>query len=125
MIRDGTNAKLLLLGLSLSAAAACLGPGDTTGVDEDAEPTGTIIVATITTGPGSDPTGYLAVLNEGLSQPIEANGSVTFGDVRIGTHNVWLDGVDSPCVLTTTSPVAVLLLPDSTVTAQFDVNCPP
>ena len=122
MIRYAKHVRSLVLGASIVGAASC-GPGDITGDDDDVELTGTIVVASTTTGPRSDPDGYLALLDEGLAQPIEASGSVTFADVRAGTHNVRLDDVEAPCVLTTPIPVYVLLMQDSTVNVQLDVSC--
>ena len=123
MIRYRTRTKGVVVGVLGLAGAACLGPGDITGDQDDPQFIGTVVVVTITTGPGADPNGYLAMLNEGLSQPIEANGTVTFGAVPIGTHDVRLEGVDV-CMVTTTNPIHVVLTPDTTVTAQFEVNCP-
>ena len=123
MIRYRTRTNVLALGALGLAAAACLGPGDVTGDEDEVQLVGTIVVATMTTGPGADPNGYLAMLNEGLAQPIEANGAVTFGDVPVGTHNVRLGEVDT-CTVTTPNPVYVLLLADSTINTQFEVSCP-
>jgi hypothetical protein len=124
MIRYGMSTKGVLLGALMIAPAACLGPGDITGDDEDARLVGTIVVATMTSGATTDPDGYLASLNEGLAQPIDANGTITFGDVPIGTHNVLLSGFNGTCQPTTPNPVYVVLLPDSTITTQFEVSCP-
>jgi len=124
MIRYGMRTKGLLLGALMLGTTACLGPGDVTGEDEDERLVGTIIVATMTTGAMPDPDGYLASVNEALSQPIDANGSVTFGEVPVGTHSVLLSGMNGSCVAITPNPVYVLLLPDSTVTTQFEVSCP-
>ena len=124
MIRYRKHAKDLVLAALALATTACLGPGDITGDQDEVEPVGTIVVATLTTGPTPDPDGYLASVNEALSQPIDANGTITFGDVPVGTRSVLLSGMNGTCVATTPNPVYLLLLPDSTVTAQFEVSCP-
>jgi hypothetical protein len=125
MIRYSRRAANLLAMATIGGAAACLGPGDVTGGGEDFVPSGTIVVGTQTTiGASSDPDGYLASLNEALTQPIDANGSVSFGPVPAGTYDVRLLGVDAPCYSVTSNPTYVLLRPDSTVTAAFEINCP-
>ncbi len=124
MIRYSKHAKFVLLGACALGAASCFGPGDITGDQDEPEPKGTINVGTLTIGANPDPDGYLASVNEGVAEPITANGSVTFGDMRVGTHNVLLSGFNGTCVATTANPVYILLLPDSTVTVQFEINCP-
>jgi hypothetical protein len=118
------RAAAFVTAATLYGAAACLGPGDITSGEETEDLTGTINVGTMTTGASTDADGYLASLNEALTQPIDANGSVSFGDVRVGTHSVRLLGVDAPCYVVTANPTTVLLLPDSTVTTPFEVDCP-
>jgi hypothetical protein len=123
MIRYSQHGKCVLLAACALGAAACFGPGDITG-DDVPDPTGTIIVGTLTIGANPDPDGYLASVEEGVTEPIAVNGAVTFEDLRVGTHNVLLSGLNGLCVVTTANPVLVLLLPDSTVTTQFEINCP-
>jgi hypothetical protein len=125
MIRYGRRANLLSAVLALSAVA-CLGPGGVlgSGDDEDVILVGSITVATTTTGPASDPNGYLVQLNEALVQPIGNSGSVTFSAIPPGQYGVQLTGVDGTCVVTSPNPVSVLVLPDSSATANFDIDCP-
>ena len=124
MIRYRKHAKDLVLAALALATTACLGPGDITGDEDDVRLLGTIVVATNTTGTTPDPDGYIASLNEALTQPIDANGAVTFAEVPVGTHNVLLSGFNGSCAPTTPNPVYVVMLPDSTVTALFEISCP-
>jgi hypothetical protein len=124
MIRHGKHHAVGLLGLCALGASACIGPNDITGDVGDVTLTGTIDVGTTTTGPSIDPNGYLASLDESLTEPIEANGSVSFSPVPVRTYNVQLLDVDSPCFVVSTNPTPVLVRADSTVTVSFDVSCP-
>jgi hypothetical protein len=127
MIRYGHRIGLVTtpLLLALAVGSACIGENDVTGGNDD-DPLatfGTVVVAATTTGSNQDPDGYVASLDEGLVQPLEVNGSVTFSAVRTGSHAVHLDGVAFNCTTTPTSPVYVTLSAGSTVTTTYAVTC--
>ena len=126
MIRYGKHAKVLLVAAGMVGVAGCLGPGGVLGSDQDEDLVfrGTIAVTAVTTGAAPDTDGYLASLDESLVQPIEPNGSVAFEGVSAGTYGVRLDGYAANCSVTTANPVFVTVLPDSTVPANFAVDCP-
>ncbi|MGE0157958.1 MAG: hypothetical protein AB7T31_01025 [Gemmatimonadales bacterium] len=120
------RASVVLAALGAVAASGCLGPGGVLGDDQDPDVflVGTITVSTQTTGATIDPDGYQASLDEAHIQSIGVNGSVSFEAVPAGTYGVLLSGVDGSCVVTTANPAFITLLADSTVDAQFDVDCP-
>jgi Tol biopolymer transport system component len=85
-------------------------------------PTGSIVVATTTTGSSPDPDGYLVSLSGSESQPIGANSTLRLEGLTIGSHVVELSGHASNCNIDGENPRTVEVVP-GTVTVTFTVTC--
>ena len=85
-------------------------------------PTGSIVVATTTTGSSPDPDGYLASISGSESQPIGVNATLRLEGLAIGSHVVELSGHASNCRIDGENPRIVELVP-GTVTVTFTVAC--
>lgn len=85
---------------------------------------GTIRVSVTTSGSPADPDGYVAKLDGGdPGLPIEANGSVTFTGVAVGSHTVALTEVAADCAVTGGPTQSVTVAPGATSELGFEVTC--
>ena len=85
-------------------------------------PTGSIVVATTTTGSSPDPDGYLVSISGSESQAIGVNATLRVEGLEIGSHVVELSGHASNCHIDGENPRTVELVP-GTVTVTFTVAC--
>jgi Tol biopolymer transport system component len=85
-------------------------------------PTGSIVVATTTTGSSPDPDGYLLTLIGGESQAVGANATLRLEGLAVGGHVVQLSGQASNCRIDGENPRAVEVVA-GTVTVTFVVTC--
>jgi hypothetical protein len=84
--------------------------------------TGSIRVATTTTGDNFDTDGYQFAIDGGSPQSIAVNGDQTVGDVSAGSHRVVLSGVASNCTVDDASQNATVTS-GATVTVAFNITC--
>jgi hypothetical protein len=77
-----------------------------------------------TSGANLDSNGYQLVINESTSQPVSANGGVTFTGLQPGAYQVSLNDVAENCVVqgpgTTRS---FTITAGSTTMVDFDIDC--
>lgn len=85
--------------------------------------TGTLTIATTTTGSNLDPDGYQVAVDGGAAQPIGLQGSIVLANVAVGSHSVVLTGLAPNCTLAGPNPQTVSLLTGATVTLAFAVQC--
>lgn len=85
--------------------------------------TGSLDVATTTTGASLDPDGYTATVDGTTSRSVPTNGSVTFSDLSAGSHSVTLSGVASNCVVSEGDSRTVTVPAGGTASAAFAVSC--
>lgn len=85
--------------------------------------TGDLTVTTTTTGSSLDPDGYTVTVDNANSQPIPANGAVTFSGLPAGDHTVLLSGVAGNCTVSGPNPQTVTVPAGAAVTASFAVSC--
>ncbi|MBA3445640.1 MAG: hypothetical protein H0T58_12420, partial [Gemmatimonadales bacterium] len=95
-------------------AVACTAPGPATGSLE---------IATVTTGPTQDPDGYLVSVDGGRSQPIGTNATATLANVSAAEHTVELLGLAANCQLSGENPRAVTIPAAGTGRVAFAVTC--
>ncbi len=81
-----------------------------------------LAVTVTTTGYDIDPDGYTVWVDESQSQPVGANGVVTFA-VPAGPHEVALYGVDANCTVSGYNPRWVLDLDTMAGATTFSVSC--
>src|SRR5437773_243928 len=89
--------------------------------------TGSLTVTTSTTGAAADidPDGYTVSVDGGAaSQPIPANGSVTFTGPA-GDHSIALTGVAANCTVSGANPRTVTVPAGGTASTTFSVSCAP
>ena len=85
---------------------------------------GTIEIITTTTGPDSDPDGYMYQLDATPVTTIAANGSVQLGGVLVlGSHTVTLSGVANNCTLAGGASRTVVVSAGTTSPVTFEVTC--
>src|SRR5437870_11053345 len=85
---------------------------------------GELFVSTNTTGvdPGG---GYTVTVDGGASQPIAANGNVTFTLLYAASHTVVLSGVAGNCTLTGSNSQQVNVSAGQTASLTFSASCAP
>ena len=106
----------LLLGAGALGGLGC-------GGDLTAPTTGSIGVATTTTGPSPDPDGYTILLDGAARGPIGVSGSVVLDQLVPGPHQVGLSGLAANCQLQGDNPRSVTVSAGGRVTASFNVSC--
>ncbi|MFO7587672.1 MAG: hypothetical protein R6X22_06320 [Gemmatimonadota bacterium] len=121
---------VLTAALGLSACGdASTGPPGGTGLPDGNDPppaqetTGTIAVRVSTTGPEADGDGYVILLGNGHSEPIEVNDLVEFADLPAGEWTVELLGLANNCVADGTVTRVVDVQGGVTVTIEFTITC--
>lgn len=94
------------------------------GCDDDpvAPETGSVAVDVTTTGDGTDEDGYQVTLGD-ASEDVEVDGSVTFENVVVGTHEVELTGLADGCEVDGDNPVGVAVESGDEVPVAFEVVC--
>ncbi len=93
------------------------------GQSPPADGPGDLNVTTATTGADLDPDGYTVTVDGTTDQPIEINGSVTFGGLSAGSHTVALSGVAPNCSVGGGNSQTVTVPSRGTVTAPFSASC--
>ena len=84
--------------------------------------TGSITVTVTTTGEGA-PASYTVVLDGGTTHSIGANGSSTFTNVPMGSHEVELTDLPANCAVTGANPVTVTVSAGGTTPVAMNVTC--
>jgi hypothetical protein len=84
---------------------------------------GSLTVTTSTTGSGLPSSGYTVAVDDGATQAITTNGSVTFSALLPTHHTVALSGVPSNCVLSGANPQTVIVPSGGPITTTFAVSC--
>jgi hypothetical protein len=87
--------------------------------------TGTVRVATSTSGVTTDTDGYAFTLDGGAPQPIGGNTAVTLDTVPAGTHTVALTDVPADCALDGNSARSLIVAGGGTAEARFVIRCAP
>ena len=84
----------------------------------------TLIIRTLTAGPGSDSDGYTVQVDNGDPQAIGATASLTVPGLTPGVHIVFLAGLASHCaVIFGDNPLNVTIDASFMVEASFTVSC--
>src|SRR5439155_24510137 len=86
--------------------------------------TGSITVATATTGPSPDLDGYTIAADAGASQPMGVHDSVTFSGLPAGSHSVTLGGVAGNCTVSGALSRDVTVTGGDTTRVAYSVTCP-
>jgi hypothetical protein len=102
----------------------CIGPDTPTVPEERMALPGFVQVSVSTTGANPDPDGYELTVDEGASQSVAVNGSVTFSGLSTGTHQVTLSGVADHCTVESSNPQSFTIIAGTTVEVHFQVHCP-
>src|SRR2546426_7873548 len=84
---------------------------------------GGLFVSTNTTGVHLDADGYAVTVDGGASQPIAANGSVTFTALADGDHSVALLGIAASCTASGSNSQTVTVHGGATAAAPFSLSC--
>lgn len=92
--------------------------------------TGVLRVTTTTTGADLDADGYVVVIDpgyygDGPTQPIPANGVVSFADIHEGQHVVELRGIARNCVVDPPNPKTADVPYGGTTDLSFAIHCVP
>src|SRR5215207_10166102 len=85
--------------------------------------TGTLEVATVTTGSNLDPSGYTFVLDGDESQAIGVNATVSVSGLGVGSHTVRLRGVAANCTIGGDNPRSVSVEAGATAQVAFTISC--
>ena len=120
--RPGTrlrrSARYLLLVGTAAALAACGGGEGLTGPT-----TGTLEVASSTSGAELDPDGYTVQIDTEPARGIGIAGTIRSTGVAPGTHTVQLGGLASNCMVSGDNPRSVSVARGETATVTFEVKC--
>lgn len=118
--------KLLFILLAVALTGLNTSCSDSsTAPEPDPDPpvtTGTLEVTASTTGDGTDEDGYTVAFND-ESEPLAANGTVKFENIKEGTYNIELSGLDMGCIVEGDNPVSVDIVAEETTSATFTVTC--
>ena len=85
--------------------------------------TGSLKIASATSGPSPDPDGYTITLDGRASQALEVSSEVIFDRISLGSHSVGLSGVADNCQVQGTNPRKVVLGAGNVVAVAFVVTC--
>jgi Tol biopolymer transport system component len=108
---------------ALFLAALVDGCGSDGGGDvHGPQTTGSIRVATSTSGDTLDPDGY-AVTVDGARSNVGLNDVATFPGLRVGSHSVELSGVAKNCTVSGQNPRTSSVTVGHTTEERFDVTC--
>ena len=86
-------------------------------------PPGDLTVTTTTGGSDFDPDGYTVTVDDGTSQVIGTDGSVTFTGVSAGSHTVALTEVAANCAVDGGNSQMVTVPSGGTATTTFTITC--
>lgn len=84
---------------------------------------GTLQIATATSGPSPDPDGYAFRVDGGGAQPIAANGVTMVPSLAVGARLVELLIVTPDCAVQGTNPRAVTIEAGTTTQVSFAISC--
>lgn len=124
MIRNAGRTSVAIAGALLVAVGACNDP-------QSLRPTAALLsltqtypltVSVASAGMSIDPDGYVVWVDDSLSQPVGANGVVTF-NLPAGPHEVALYGVASNCKVDGNNPRMVFPGVDLVAATAFSVGC--
>jgi hypothetical protein len=114
-MREARLAPGVMLAMMSLIASGC----DETPLVPD---TGTVEVATATTGDAIDADGYQLVFNDVESSVIGVNDTATLA-LDVGDYSVELTGLDQPCIVEGDNPVSITIVADETSAVSFSVLC--
>ena len=85
--------------------------------------TGSLELATVTTGANPDPDGYTFALDDGAAQTIGVNTRVTVASLAPGSHTVTLRGASANCTVGGDNPRTFTVTAGGTAGVTFTVTC--
>ncbi|MDQ3029853.1 MAG: hypothetical protein M3R09_07480, partial [Actinomycetota bacterium] len=85
--------------------------------------TGSVRVASSTSGPSPDPDGYTITLDGSTSQPVGLTAEVTLDLITPGAHSIGLSGIADNCQVQGTNPRNVVIAAGSVAALAFSVRC--
>jgi hypothetical protein len=85
--------------------------------------TGGVRVVTATSGPGSDPDGFIVLLDGTDRGPIGLSAATTLSGIPAGSHTVGLAGLAANCQAAGENPRAVTVAGGATTDVSFAVTC--
>jgi hypothetical protein len=86
---------------------------------------GSVDVATVTTGGGSDPDGFLLTLDGEERGAIGASATLNLPGVTPGLHSLGLSGLAGNCQVAGENPREITVVASQTVQVPFNVTCVP
>jgi hypothetical protein len=84
---------------------------------------GTIEVSTATSGDGSDPDGFVLLLDGTERGPIGARATATLAGITPGVHTVGITGLAATCQVSGENPQSVTVTASQTIQVSFAINC--
>jgi hypothetical protein len=84
---------------------------------------GSVRIASTTTGASPDPDGYAVTLDGSTSQPLGLSAEITLSPVTPGSHSIGLSGVANNCEVQGTNPRTVVVAAGGLATLAFSVTC--
>jgi Tol biopolymer transport system component len=93
--------------------------------DDDALPTGSIEIVTVTSGPPPLPEAYTILLDPAREEAVAANGRQVIGDVPVGDQKLRIAGLFGTCTVAGPQPLTVSVLEAATTTVSFTITCWP
>jgi hypothetical protein len=85
--------------------------------------TGALRITASTTGPDPDTDGYSVAVDDGASQHVDPNGTITLDNLAPGVHTVQLSGNAPNCTVGGTNPRSVTVTAGATADVTFTVTC--
>ena len=101
-------------------------PGETTPVPFHVicnATSGSVRVASATSGESPDPDGYIITIDGNATQPLGLIAEVTLNPVMPGAHSIGLSDIADNCQVQGTNPRNVVVAAGSVATLEFSVRC--
>lgn len=104
------------LAIPLLAVAACSG--------ESVGPvSGALEVTATVMGPGTDPDGFLVVVDRSIQRSLGTGDPVVLGSISAGDHELALEGIGPNCTVTGSGAQKVTVVAGDTSSVAFEVSC--
>ncbi|MBW3468025.1 hypothetical protein [Arthrospiribacter ruber] len=121
--RLGNKALFIFLLSSVLYLSSCDKEDSAPPINNDPEPTGSILIKIKTTGKDSDPEGYTVHIEGSDARQVDANGEINISNKRPGNYSIELRGIANHCSGNGSMVKEATVSADGITTVEFEVDC--